>query len=230
MNNDNIRYRYPLDLQLFAEPSDPPAEPTPPADPQDPPKTFTQEELDRILTDRLARDRKGREDYDDIKAKLTALEEAEAEREKAKLSETERLEAEKAAAIKAAEDAKTERDKALEAANKRLINAEFKTLAREHNIPADRLTAALKLADLSGVTVDDDGNAQGIEDAVKALIAEHAYLSEKAQPKPIGGASGGAEPTDKTKEQLLAEAKLLAEKNPTPDAIAAYTKLKRELS
>jgi hypothetical protein len=228
MNNDNIRYRYPLDLQLFAEDLTPEPDPEPTPTPE--PKLVPQDEVDRIVAERLARERKKFGDYDDIKAKLTALEEAETEREKAKLSETERLEAEKAAAIQAAEDAKAERDKALTAANQRLINAEFKTLARENNVPADRLSAALKLADLDSVTVDEDGNAQGVEDAVKALIEAHPYLAEKTQPKQIGGASGGSDLTDKTKEQLLAEAKLKAEKNPTPDAIAAYTKLKRELS
>lgn len=229
MINEMNRLRYPLDLQLFAEPTDPPADPPLDDDPQDPPKTFTQAEVDEIVTKRLTRDRKGREDYDDIKAKLSALEEAEAEREKAKLSETERLEAEKSAAVQAAEDAKAERDKALEAANKRLVNAEFKTLARESNIPADRLSAALKLADLSGVTIDEDGNVQGVEDAVKALVAAHSYLAEKAQPKRIGGASGGSEPHDKTKEQLLKEAADKARKSGRLEDQAAYAKLKREL-
>lgn len=231
MNNDNIRYRYPLDLQLFAEPSDPPADPTPPADPQDPPKTFTQEELDRILTDRLARDRKGREDYDDLKSKLTALEEAEAEREKAKLSETERLEAEKAAALQAAEDAKSERDKALTAANQRLIKAEFRALARELNIRADALDDAYKLADMSEVSVDDDGNIAGVEDVVKALLTNKPYLADqpKPQPKPIGGASGGADPTDKSKEQLLKDAADKARKSGRIEDQAAYAKLKRDL-
>lgn len=212
MKNDNIRYRYPLDLQLFAEPTDP-ADPTPPADPQDPPKTFTQEELDRIVADRIARERKKAEkyaDYDDVKAKLTALEEAEAEREKAKLSETERLEAEKAAAIQAAEDAKAERDKALTAANKRLIKAEFKTLAREMNIRPDALEDAYKLADLVNVNVDDDGNVAGVEDVVKELIESKPYLVDKpsAQPKSIGSPSGKQEEDERrTLEQQLAEAK-----------------------
>lgn len=215
MKNESNRYRYPLNLQLFAEgepatePTTPPADPNPPANPE-PEKTFNQAEVDRIVAERLARDRKGREDYDDIKAKLAELEKAEEERKKAEMTAAERLEAEKAAALKAAEEAKAERDKALEAANKRLINAEFKTLAREHNIPADRLSAALKLADLSGVIVDDDGNAQGVEDAVKSLIEANPYLVEKpaAQPKPIGGPSGKTDDDErKTLEQQLIEAR-----------------------
>lgn len=233
MTNDNIRYRLPLNLQLFAE-DEPPADPdTPPADPQDPPKTFTQEELDRIVADRIARERKKTDkfaDYDDIKAKLSELETAQEERKKAEMSETERLAAELEEARKKAQEAEERGSSAITAANQRLINAEFKALAREHNVPADRLAAALKLADLSAVTVDDEGSPQGVEDAVKALIEANPYLAEKAQPRQIGGRSGGEEPAEKTKEQLLADAKTKAEKNPTPDAIAAYTQLKRELS
>lgn len=61
--------KYPMNLQLFAE-GDPNPEPTPqdpPADPQ-PTKTFTQEDMDRAVTDRLARERKKYGDYDDLKA------------------------------------------------------------------------------------------------------------------------------------------------------------------
>lgn len=232
MKNEAKRLRYPLDLQLFAEPTDLPADPTPPSDdPKDPPKTFTQAELDRIVTDRLARDRKGREDYDDIKAKLAALEEAEAEREKAKLSETERLEAEKAAALQAAEEAKTERDNALTAANQRLIKAEFRAVARELNVRPDALDDAYKLADMTGVSVDDEGNIVGVGDVVKALLTTKPYLAEQAkpQPKPIGSASGGADPVDKSKEQLLKDAADKARKSGRIEDQAAYAKLKREL-
>lgn len=224
-------YRYPLNLQLFGEP-DPTPEPDPQPNPDptpEPEKTFSQAEVDEIVAKRLARDRKGREDYDDIKAKLEALELAEAERKKAELSEAERLAAELEEARNKAEEAEKAKSSTLAAANQRLINAEFKALARDANIPADRLAAALKLADLSGVTVDDEGNVVGAKEAVEALIAANAYLIEKAQPKPLGSPSGGALPREKTKEQLLAEAKAKAEENPTPDAIAAYTKLKREL-
>lgn len=233
MKQEN-RHRLPLNLQLFAEPVEP-TEPNtdPESDPQEPPKTFTQEELDRIVADRLARERKKAEkyaDYDDIKAKLAELEAAEDERKRAEMTAAERLEAEKAEALKAAEEAQAERDRALTAANQRLIKAEFKTLARESNIPADRLDAALKLADLSGVTVDDDGNAQGVDDVVKALVEAHPYLAEtKAQPKQIGGASGGNDPVDKTKEQRLKEAADKARSTGRLEDQVAYAKLKREL-
>jgi len=199
MENEIKRSRYPINLQHFAEgDADPDPNPTP--DPT-PDKTFTQADLDRIVADRLARDRKGREDYDDIKTKLTALEQAEADR-----------------------------DKALTTANQRLIDAEFRSLAREANIPTDRLAAALKLADLTAVTLDDEGNAVGVKEAVEALVSAHVYLVEKTQPKPLGGRSGGEDVPDKTKEQLLKEAAEKARKTGRIEDRMAYSALKDELN
>lgn len=201
MVNEIKRSRYPLNLQYFAEGDPDPVDPRSDPDPT-PDKTFTQADLDRIVADRLARDRKGREDYDDLKTKLTALEQAEADR-----------------------------DKALTTANQRLIDAEFRSLAREVNIPTDRLAAALKLADLTSVTLDGEGNAVGVKEAVEALIATNAYLVEKTTPKPIGGASGGkADPPDKTKEQMLKEAGEKARKTGRIEDRMAYAVLKDELA
>ncbi|KOS02504.1 scaffolding protein [Paenibacillus polymyxa] len=201
--------KYPLNLQLFAE-GDPDPTPDPPIDPT-PPKTFTQEELDQVIADRIARERKKYADYDELKTKLSDFEREKEEREKEKMSVTERLEAEKTAALKAAEDARVERDKALTAANQRLIKAEFRTLARELNVRPDAIDDAYVLADLSTASVGDDGSINGVEDVVNALIASKPFLVEqpKKEPLTIGGPSGG-NPYDKetrTLEQQLAEAK-----------------------
>ncbi|WP_178023026.1 scaffolding protein [uncultured Paenibacillus sp.] len=222
-------YRYPLNLQLFAE-NGPPADPEPTPEPAPEPKLVPQDEVDRIVADRLARERKKYADYDDIKAKLAALEQAEEERKKAEMSEAERLAAELEEARKKAQEAEEAKSAALTSANQRLINAEFRALARDANIPADRLDAALKLADLSAVTVSEDGNVTGAKEAVEALVTAHGYLVEKAQPKPIGGASG-AEPTpEKTKEKLLEAAAEKARKSGRLEDQVAYAKLKRELN
>ncbi|MFD2702780.1 scaffolding protein [Paenibacillus shunpengii] len=182
MKND---VRFPLNLQLFAEDPEPTPPQDPPADPQ-PPKTFTQDEVDRLITDRLSRERKKFGDYDELKTKLTEFEQAEEERKKAEMSAHERLEAEKAEALKAADEAKAERDQALTAANQRLIKAEFRALARELNVRKDAIDDALKLADLSAVTVDDEGNAVGVEDVVKALIENKPFLVEQPKNRGIG--------------------------------------------
>lgn len=228
MTNELIRYRYPLNLQIFAE--DPAPEPEPNPDPTPEPKLVPQDEVDRIVADRLARERKKYADYDDIKAKLTALEQAEEERKKAAMSEAERLAAELEEARKQAQEAEEAKSAALTSANQRLINAEFKAQARDANIPADRLSAALKLADLSAITVDGEGNVVGAKEAVAALVAAHGYLAEKTQPKPIGGPSGGDPLPEKTKEQLLEAAAEKARQSGRLEDQVAYAKLKRELN
>ncbi|OMD07790.1 phage scaffolding protein [Paenibacillus odorifer] len=189
MQNEIKRSRYPLNLQLFAEGD------------SETDKTFTQADIDRIVADRLARDRKGREDYDDIKTKLTALEQADADRAKAEMSATERLETEKADALKRAQEAEERNASVLTEANKRLITAEFKTTARDANIPTDRLAAALKLADIGVVTVDDDGNVSGLADVITTLLAEHPYLAntEGGKSRQIGAdTNGGSRKIDTT--------------------------------
>ncbi|MDH2332500.1 scaffolding protein [Paenibacillus polymyxa] len=222
--------KYPLNLQLFAE-GDPDPTPDPPIDPT-PPKTFTQDELDQVIADRIARERKKYADYDELKTKLTEFERAKEEREKAEMTATERLEAEKAEALKAAETARAERDQALTAADQRLIKSEFRAIARELNVRTDALDDALKLADLSEAKVDDEGNPQGVEDIVKALIESKPFLVEQAppQPKEIGGPSGGKERPDKTKEQLLNEAAEKARISGKPEDFAAFAALKRTFS
>jgi len=234
MKNENIRHRLPLDLQLFAEETPLEPEPESKQDPEPPapePKLVPQDEVDRIVADRLARERKKYGDYDDIKAKLAELEKAEEERKKADMTAAERLEAEKAEALKRAQEAEEARDRALTAANQRLIKAEFRAIARELNVRNDALEDAFVLADLSAVTVGEDGAISGVEDVVKALITNKPYLAEqpKPQPKQIGNPSGGNDPADKTKEQLLKEAADKARKSGRIEDQAAYAKLKREL-
>lgn len=225
--------KYPMNLQLFAE-GDPDPNPTPqdpPADPQ-PTKTFTQEDMDRAVTDRLARERKKYGDYDDLKAELAKLKSAEEERQKAEMSATERAEAERTKALERAEAAEKEKDNALSAANQRLINAEFRDVARELKLRPDAVKSALKLVDLSAVEIDGEGNVKGLEDAVKALIEDNPYMVEqpKVDPKIIGDPSGGDPKPTKTKEQMLEEAAAKVRENPTPERIAKFTQLKRELS
>lgn len=198
-----------LNLQTFA---DEPTEPAEPKEPAEPAKTFTQDELDRIVAERIARERKKFADYDDLKTKLTAFEQAEEERKKAEMTEKERLEAEKAEAAKRAEEAEGKAQAALEAANQRLIRSEFRLMARsdEFKIRPDALDAALKLADLSAVKVDEDGNVSGVKEALEALIKSSPYLIEQAaptKPKQIGEPSNPVADEVKTLEQQLADAK-----------------------
>lgn len=203
------------------------------ADDPKPEKTFTQAELDELITKRLERERKKYEGFDELKTKLTEYEQAEEERRKAAMSEQERLEAEKAEALKKAEEAENASAEVLRKANERLINAEFRLLAKEAGIRSDALDDAFKLADISGVEVGDDGAVNGVDDVIKALTESKPYLVEQAKPKPrqIGeGSDPGGGKADKTSEQLLHEAAEKARATGKPEDKMAYAKLKRELS
>lgn len=166
----------------------------------EPPRTFTQDELNQAVTEGLERERKKYADYDELKSKLTTL-----------------------------ETTGVERDKLLNTANQRLIASEFKSLAREKNVPNDRLSAALKLADLSNANVNDEGNVTGVEDAFNALIQANPFLTAETKPLIIGAPSGGGEPMNKTKEQMLKEAADKARKSGRIEDQVVYAKLKREL-
>ncbi len=144
---------------------------------KDPEKlTMTQADLDAIIERRLARDRKDRE-----KA-------AEEEKKKAAMTESELLKAEKAEADKKAADIQS-------AANTRIARSEFKIAAQAAGVPADRLEAAVRLADLSELTPDEktgEFSKKDIDNAVKATIKANPFLTAGAN----GGGSvgGGANP------------------------------------
>lgn len=193
-------------------------------------KTFTQEELDKIVADRIARERKKLDkfaDYDDLKAKAAEYEKKLEEQRLAELSEKERAEE----IAKKAEEEKSALAKQLEELRKaneqEKIHSQFIKVATSQNIAY--IEDALRLADLSAVTVED-GKVIGVEDVVKALVDNKPFLLAKKQPKPIGESSNGsAEISDKTSEQLLREAAEKARTSGRTEDRAAYAKLKREL-
>ncbi|MEC0167482.1 hypothetical protein [Paenibacillus graminis] len=75
-------------------------------------------------------------------------------------------------------------------ANKRLIRAQFLVASRNAGVRPEALDAAYKLADLSGVAIDDDGRVWGVDDAIEALRAESDFVFapvEQPKPRAIGG-------------------------------------------
>lgn len=60
-------------------------------------------------------------------------------------------------------------DGVLETANKRLVRAEFLVVSRNAGVLPDALDAAYTLADLSGVSIDDNGKVWGVDDAIETL-------------------------------------------------------------
>ncbi|WP_276914105.1 phage scaffolding protein [Aneurinibacillus aneurinilyticus] len=171
-----------------------------------PSKTFTQEDLDRIVADRIVRERKKFADYDDIRKKAEEYEKALEEKRLAELSEKER--AEEIARKAQEEKAELERKLAEYQAQveREKINNAFITAATSANIAY--IDDALRLADLSSVKVED-GKVVGIEDVVKSLVENKPFLVKQAttQPKVIGEPTHAQQDEVKTIEQQLDEAK-----------------------
>lgn len=128
---------------------------------------FSQEDVDAIITKRLAREQKAWE------AKL------EEEKKKANMTEQEKLKA-------AAEEAEKKGKVAVDAANARIIAAEAKVQAAALGVKPEKVAYVLKLADLSGVAVDDNGNID--EKEVKKAVEKVT----KDLPELLAGGTGGA--------------------------------------
>lgn len=94
------------------------------------------------------------------------------------------LEKEKAAREKAEADSKA----VLETANKRLVDAEIKVLAKDAGF-AD-VTDAVALIDRTSIQVDDQGNVTGAKEAVEALAKAKPHLLGEGKPDSTPGSTG----------------------------------------
>jgi hypothetical protein len=156
----------------------------------EPPKTFTQEDIDKAVESRLARERKKFSDYDELKAKAEKLAEIEA----ANLSDLEKERAAREAAEARASELASKAEKA--AVNAAIVKAAVAAGVKSTD-------AVLRAIDKTGLTVGDDGQVSGAEDAVKALLAEIPALVGEGTP--VGDADQGARgggPDQITQEQL----------------------------
>lgn len=155
----------------------------------DPPKfepITSQEELDRRIGPRLAREREKYADYEELK-KVKAERDAE-------------IEAARTDHEKAVDAARKEGEStALERANARVVRAEAKAAAggRFHDPEV-----AVRLLNLSDVKVGEDGSVDAavLKTKLDALAAEHPYLVNEGKSKPKsdpsqGGDDGGNERT-----------------------------------
>lgn len=131
-----------LNLQYFSE--EPPAEPPTPVDPPTP--TYTQADIDRIVGERLAREKQKAD---------KAIEEAKAEAERKRLEESNEFKA-----LYEAEKAERERERA-EAQAERLATKK-QSLLLEAGYTAD------KLADLLDFVTGDD--EEGVKASVEKLV------------------------------------------------------------
>lgn len=200
--------------------------PEPPA----PEKTFTQAELDEIIKQRLARESGKYADYDEKAKRLAELEKEAEKQRQAGLSEAERL---KELAETKENEARTLADKLalLEQSyeNERKQSA-FKQVASggEFNLSADRVEAALKLADLSAVEKAENGDYD-VKGVIQSLVETYPFLIEKAEAQPIGKPVPGSIDAPKSTEDQLEALRLKAQKSGNPRDMANYAKAKREL-
>lgn len=77
----------------------------------------------------------------------------------------------------------------LEMANHVAVKAEFRIASEEAGVLETALDDAFVLADLSGVSIDDEGKVHGVREAVQALSESKPYLFSQrvpAVPKRIG--------------------------------------------
>lgn len=123
----------------------------------------SQADLDRLLGRRLRDERARFADYDDLKVKAAKLDEIEA----ANQSELEKLQ-------KKAADAEAARERAESSARETTVrSAIIAEAVRQKAIDPD---AVASLVPVSSIEVDAEGRPQGVEEAVKSLLAEKAYL------------------------------------------------------
>jgi Domain of unknown function (DUF4355) len=230
--NDLLR----LNLQFFADDNgdnnggNEPVDTNDNDDQQPKVKTFTEDEVNEIVKKRLERAYKKYADYDDLKAQLEQLRQAEEERKRAEMSEIERYKADLEKALNERQTFEQELEKLRESVKQERIKNAFITAATSANIAY--IDDAFRLADLSAVTIDEDGNVVGIEDAIKTLVEHKPFLlaQAKKEPKPIGESTNAkSDKSDKSAEQLLKEAAEKARRTGRPEDLAAYAKLKREL-
>jgi hypothetical protein len=143
-------------------------------------KTFTQEELNRIVSERVARAKASFGDYDELKKRASEYD---------KIAEKSKTDLERAVDAARNEGAQT----AMQKANARLVKAEARALAAANKF-RDPSDAVAFLGDLSDVSVTDDGevDAKKLSAALTELAKQKPYLLVEEKPtRPTGDAGQG---------------------------------------
>ena len=167
---------------------------------RDPERTFTQSELDAILRDRLERERKKFESFDELQAKAKKLDDL----EEAQKSEQQKLQ-------DRVDKAEAEAETARQQAKQTLLRAAIvsKAASLDFADPSD----AYVLLDKSSLEVGDDGEVEGLEDALKSLADAKPYMlkqddQSKARPRrqtptlPGDNATSASESEDERAQRL----------------------------
>jgi len=192
--------------------------------------TMTQAELDALIGREKGRATKKFADYDELKAERDRLKAEEDARKAAELTETQRLQAEKDEALRKAAEETDKAAKAKEAADRRVVDAEIRSIARSFN--ANDASDVLSFVDKAKITVDEDGNVVGVEDAVKAVKEAKPYLFKPATTGADAGGSGNPnrshDPNAADRTRLAELAEVARRTNRIEDKVA-YAELKRKI-
>lgn len=188
--------------------------------------TLTQEEFNETIRKRLERERKKFADYEELKKKSEAHDEAMRQAEREKMTEVERLEADLKEAAEELEKYRTESEQTRKEAAELRIRTEFEIKAREAGIKYVEDAYKLTVVGNEGVTVEG-GKVSGIDEIIKDIAENKPFLLNPAQP--IGQPLAQRELPKKTNEDQLKAAAERARQEGTPEARAEYSRLKREL-
>ncbi len=139
---------------------------------------MTQAEVDRIVKQRLARQREQFQGYAEFKEKAEAFDALEAE----KMSELERANARIA-------DLESQATAALEQAKEQRLRAAIVSEASKNNVVDP--DAAVLLINRGSLDFDEQGNATNIAEAMEILLTEKPYLAGQAT-RVSGSADQGA--------------------------------------
>ena len=143
-------------------------------------KLYTQAELDALIEGRLARERKKHQQQP---AAQTATPEG-----------TDVGTAPAVVEVDVTEDARQQANAIIAKANQRLIQAIAQSEATKLNINPDYIADAVRLADLSAVTVSEDGtvDTKSVTAALEAVLTRMPVL-KAAQETPVGGFKVGGQ-------------------------------------
>lgn len=147
---------------------------------------------------REAEDDENPETWDKERAARTIRQQRKAEREareRAEAAERERdelrraQESEQERTIRERDEAKAEAERERARANRLLIDGAIRDAAGEAGVPIKRHQRVLRLIDREGISVDAEGNVDGADDAVEALLEELPELKGRTDDdgEPAGG-------------------------------------------
>lgn len=161
---------------------------------QEEPRTFSQADVDRIIADRLRRQKSQFSDYNDLKSQAEKWAEHE-EEQKTELQKAQDR-ADKAEEATAA---------AFRRAQETLVWGAF--IAEAAKAGAAHPEDAYSLADRANVSIDDQGTITGVTEAVAKLVEEKRLVmsGKPAAPSLDGGKGGGTRASDQTAKDLTEE-------------------------